>query len=191
MSDIVEKVKDEVYKICRSKNNTCGIGAWTHHILTVYKIATSLCSEYEADCEVVALAALLHDVASVTDVKYLDNHHVVGAEIAEEMLVRLGYDKQKTKLVKRCILNHRGSVPSDKTSNEEICVADADALAHFYNIPSLFSMVYKSKGMDIDDGAEFILNKLERSYNKLSDIGKKYAANHYKSARLLLVKVDT
>lgn len=188
MNNVIEAVKNEVYNICMSEKNTYGIGAWTHHILTVYNIVNETYTEYDADFEIVSISALLHDVASVTDSKYTNEHHIIGAEIAEELLLNLNYDKDKIKLVKKCILNHRGSVVKEKTSNEEKCVSDADALAHFYNIPSLLSMVYREKKMDIDEGADFVLRKLERSYSKLSDIGKKYVKDQYDNAKAILIK---
>jgi len=59
-------------------------------------------------------------------------------------------------------------------------------MAHFYNIPSLFSMVYVEKGMSIDEGTEYVLGKLTRSYKKLSEKGKKIILPHYESAKTLL-----
>lgn len=184
--DIIEIIKDEVYKRCLSEGNSYGIGAWTHHIAVVYKIAVENSSLYSADLEVVSLAALLHDIASVTDVKYTEEHHIIGSEIAEQLLIDLNYDKTKLALVKNCILNHRGSVLKEKLTNEEICIADADAMTHFYNIPSLLSMVYREKKMDIDEGAIFVYEKLQRSYNKLSEQGKKIIEPQYKAAQLVL-----
>ena len=75
-----------------------------------------------------------------------------------------------------------------KTTPEEICIADSDAMAHFYSIPSLLRMVYVEKGMSIDDGADFVLQKLERSYNKLSERGKEIIKPRLDAAKLLLSK---
>ena len=75
-----------------------------------------------------------------------------------------------------------------KTTPEEVCVADSDAMAHFYSVPSLLRMVYVEKGLSIDDGAEFVANKLERSYIKLSDKGKELIKPHYDAAKVLLKK---
>ena len=61
-------------------------------------------------------------------------------------------------------------------------------MAHFYSIPSLFSMVYKEKKMEIDEGSKFILEKLERSYNKLSEKGKEIIKPQYEATKVLLNK---
>ena len=53
-------------------SNAYGIGAWDHHILLVYKIAVKNHASYGADRNIVALAALLHDIASVTNKKFTE-----------------------------------------------------------------------------------------------------------------------
>ena len=167
-----EKIYEEVKKRCELPSNSCGIGAWDHHIKIVYELAKKYANEYGADEEIVALASLLHDIASVTDVSFNEDNQIIGAEIAEVLLLKKEYTKEKIEIIKKCILNHRGSKLADKNSKEEICIADVDAMAHFYSIPSLFSMVYKEKMLSINEGSKFVINKLDRSYNKMSEKGK-------------------
>lgn len=150
------------------------------------QLAKHHANDYGAEQEIVALAALLHDMASVTDVSYTEEHHIIGTEIAEELLIQENYPAEKIDLIKKCILNHRGSRLVDKTSNEEVCVADCDAMAHFYSIPSLLSMVYKEKNLSIDDGSKFVMDKLDRSYNKMSEKGKELVKVQYESAKNIL-----
>ena len=89
-------------------------------------------------------------------------------------------------MIKKCILNHRGSVLISKNTPEEICIADCDAMAHFYSIPSLLSMVYREKKLSIDEGSKFVREKLDRSYNKMSRKGKKLVEVQYEAAKLIL-----
>lgn len=173
MENIINEIYEEVKRRCSLPTNAYGIGAWDHHIKLVYEIATTKYDEYGANYDIVALAALLHDIASVTNKDYTEDHHIIGAQIAEELLQK--YDnitKEELELIKKCILNHRGSRVMEKNSPEEVLIADADAMAHFYSIPSLLKMVYTYRGMSIDDGAEFVFKKLERSYQKLTPKGK-------------------
>lgn len=186
MKDVEKVIYDEVKSRCEKPSNFYGIGAWDHHIKIVYELAKKYAEEYGANLEIVALAALLHDVASVTDVSYTDEHHLIGAEIAEELLLKENYSKEKIELIKKCILNHRGSRLVSKDSSEEVCIADCDAMAHFYSVPSLFSMVYREKNLSIDDGSSFIMNKLDRSYNKMSEKGKKLVKVQYESVKNIL-----
>jgi len=166
--NIIEKMTEEVKNRCHRPENIYGVGIWSHHIISVIAYAKELAEYYAADVEVVTLGAILHDIASITKAEYAEKHHIIGAEMAEELLKNVCYPQEKIEQVKLCILNHRGSKVSKKQSIEEICVADADALSHFDQIPSLFSLVYKEKQMTIDEGEDFVKKKLERSYSKLS-----------------------
>ena len=181
-----EIIYNEVKRRCELPSNAYGIGAWDHHIRIVYELAKKYANEYGASLEIVALAALLHDVASVTDVSYTEEHHIIGSQIAEELLLKENYPKDKIELIKNCILNHRGSILVEKTTQEEICIADSDAMAHFYSIPSLLSMVYREKKLSIDEGCKFVMDKLDRSYNKMSDRGKILVRKQYSSAKDIL-----
>ena len=100
--------------------------------------------------------------------------------------MKKNYPEEKIELIKRCILNHRGSRLVEKNSPEEVCISDSDAMAHFYSIPSLLSMVYKEKNMSIDEGSKFVMDKLDRSYNKMSDKGKALVRKQYASAKDVL-----
>lgn len=181
-----EIIYNEVKHRCELPTNAYGIGAWDHHIKIVYELAKKYANEYEASVEIVALAALLHDIASVTDVSYTEEHHIIGAQIAEDLLLKEEYPEDKIALIKKCILNHRGSRLAEKTTPEEICIADSDAMAHFYSIPSLLSMVYREKKLSIDEGSKFVMDKLDRSYNKMSSKGKVLVKRQYDSAKDVL-----
>lgn len=188
MDYIIKQIYNEVKRRCMLPSNTYGIGAWDHHIELVYKISTSICDEYGANYDIVALASLLHDVASITNKEYAENHHIIGAEIAQEILSKYDISEEKIELIKKCILNHRGSRLVEKTTPEEVCIADADAMAHFYSVPSLLRMVYVEKNMSIDEGADFVYSKLQRSYNKLSEKGKKIITPQYEASKILIIR---
>lgn len=170
-NDIIDFLQKEVYSRCKHTTNKFGMGCY-YHIEAVVKNAEILAGKYGANKEVVIIAAWLHDIASITDYAMYEEHHKYGADIAKEILNELNYDKEKMALVQKCILNHRGSVKLERNSIEELCVADADAISHFDSVPSLLYLAYVEKGMDIEHGANFVREKLERSYNKLSDESK-------------------
>jgi len=85
-----------------------------------------------------------------------------------------------------CIRNHRGSVSSDKDSIEELCVADADAISHFDNVPSLLYLAYAERKMSMDEGLRFVKSKLERSFHKLSAGSKEYYKDKYRRVMEML-----
>ena len=71
-------------------------------------------------------------------------------------------------------------------SLEELCVADADAISHFDNVPGLLYLAYVRRGLDIEEGKAFVKNKLERSFQKLSDLSKEFYWDKYKTIMTIL-----
>lgn len=169
--DIIDYLEKEIKQRCESPNNFFGKDSY-YHVQAVVKNATILAKKYGADVEVVVIAAWLHDIASSTSYDLYKEHHIHGARIAKELLDEWGYSSEKTALVQKCIFNHRGSELKDKSSIEEICVADGDAVSHFDNIPSLLYLAYVIRQYSMEEGIQFVSKKLTRSYNKLSDRSK-------------------
>lgn len=188
MEDIIREIYDEVKNRCYSESNFYGYGSWDYHIKLVYELAIKNSELYGADKNIVALASLLHDIASVTDKNFKKDHHIIGAEMAEEILEKYKLNAADIQLIKSCILNHRGSVLREKNTPEEVCVADCDAIAHFCSVSSLFKLVYYDKEMSIDEGNEYVYNKLQRSYNKLSEIGREIVKPYYEAVEVLFKK---
>ena len=183
--DILEKLQNEIHNRCLAQTNKFGIGCY-YHIVAVVKNAELLAHKYGADREIVMIAAWLHDIASITDYSLYELHHIHGAEMAYRLLKEYGYDEQKIFLVQKCIKNHRGSIDTERNSLEELCVADADAISHFDNIPSLLYLAYSQKGMGFEEGRVFVKEKLTRSFRKLSIESKKYYQEKFESAMEVL-----
>jgi len=149
--DIVNYLKTEVRNRAENENNKFGIGV-LYHIEAVVKNAEILADKYNADKEICIIAAWLHDIASITDYKLYEEHHIHGVKIASEILRKFEYDYNKIELVKACILNHRGSIDNKRLSKEEQIIADADAISHFDSIPSLLYLAYRERNMNIEEG---------------------------------------
>jgi len=153
-TDIIEYLQREIYIRCKQPTNKFGMGCY-YHIESVVKNGEILAEKYNADKEIVMIAAWLHDIASVTDYALYEEHHIHGARIAYEILSKLSYDESKISIVQNCIQNHRGSVYLNKNNVEELCVADADAISHFESVPSLLYLAYVERQMNIEDIALF------------------------------------
>ena len=67
------------------------------------------------------------------------DHHTNGVIIADKLLLKYGYQKDKMRKVIGCVINHWSS--KNATSNEELCAADADIIAHYDNIPMCFEVL--------------------------------------------------
>ncbi len=169
MSDITGKVQEELIKRCNKYNEKYNYDFWNDHIKYVVKNAVDLAKKYGADVEIVELGALLHDISMPSEIGPREEHNIYGAQIADELLTKLNYPEDRKERVKECVLRHRGSKDLPRNTIEEKCVADADVIAHFDCIPSLFHLAYGERKMTVKEGEEFIKKKLERDYNKLSE----------------------
>lgn len=165
--DIIARLEGIVEGACRRETNVYGYAIWTHHIAPVVANVRRLAPHLGADLEVVTVAGILHDYASVCDAALADAHHEHGAADARRLLAAMGYPPERTALVAECILSHRGSVRLAQASAEAVCLAGADALTHFEQVPSLLYMVYAERGMGIDEGAAWVRAKLARSWAKM------------------------
>lgn len=183
--DIIEYLQSEIKRRCELPSNFFGMGCF-YHIRAVVDNAAMLAKQFGADEEIVIIAAWLHDVASITDYNFYEKHHIHGAEMAKEILEKFDYDKAKIAQVQSCVLKHRGSISGERLSMEELCVADADAISHFDSVPSLLYLAYVERKMDIEEGISFVKQKLERSYNKLSDRSKEIYRTKYQQAMSVL-----
>ena len=180
MNNIIENVKNEMIKICEENKKKSNFDHWNNHIRIVYERGHELAIERKADIEIVDLSTILHDIARVKGVGPIEEHNIYGAEVAEEILKKYNYPKEKIERVKRCIYNH-GDNP--KESVEEEIVADADVLSHFDDLSTLYYLAFKMLKLDFDQAKDFIKKKLEFDYNKLS----KYGKNKYKERYELIV----
>lgn len=117
-NEIIKGIRNEVYSRAIKPENKFGIGCY-YHIEAVVKNAELLAEHYNADKEVAVIGAWLHDIASITDYSLYEEHHIHGAKIAEKILKEYNYDSSKIEKIKKCILNHRGSVDNERLSIEE------------------------------------------------------------------------
>lgn len=151
---------------------------WEQHIKYVVSEALILAEELGADKEIVELGALLHDIALVSKVGTKVDHHTNGAILAEKILKSYNYPKEKIARVVNCVLHHRSCKNAENL--EEICVCDADILAHFDNIPMVFASAYKFHNIEtIPEANEWIIKGFEKDFNDLSDRTREIFKSRY------------
>ena len=179
----MKKIRTELLKRCNIYNEKYGYDFWNDHIKYVVKNSVELAKKYGADIEIVELSALLHDIAMPSEIGPREEHNIYGTQIADELLTKLNYPEDRKERVKECVLRHRGSKDLPRNTIEEQCVADADVIAHFDCIPSLFHLAFDKNemGMSIEAGTEFVKKKLERDYNKLSERTRKEIKDRYEN----------
>ncbi len=180
MSDIVKQVealvkqKSDEYKAADKGE----YDFWKNHIKYVRREALRLAEKYQADLEIVELGALLHDIAQMFPGATKKDHEIKGRELAEKILIGYDYPKDKRERVLGCVLHHRSSKNAENI--EELCVADADVLAHFDNIPMLFDAAYHVHGMvGVDNVRKFMSDTFTKDFDDLSDKTKAEFVERY------------
>lgn len=168
------KKKTEEYRI----NSDDHYDFWNEHIKYVYEESRHLAEQYGADLEIVSLGALLHDIALIYQVGDRKDHHVQGRQLASGILDGFGYPPDRKERVLRCVYNHRSS--KNATCMEELCVADADILAHFDNIPMLFNMAFNRCKISLQEVRVWMKDSFEYDYCDLSDNTRELFADRYK-----------
>ena len=179
---MIDEIEHLVEAACAAETNIFGYGIWTHHIKEVARNGKRLAPLFEADAEVVEIAALLHDYASVKDEALYAEHHIHGPVEAEKILTRLGYPPARIEAVKHAIGAHRASVRVERRSPEAVCLANADAMTHIEQVPSLLHLVFVQHQMGIDEGAAWVHAKLQRSWNKLHPEVQALVRDKYEAA---------
>ena len=169
MNDIVNEVLKYVKERIEWHQNTAEdhFNFWDEHVKFVYKEAVKLAKDYGADEEIVSLGALLHDIALIERFGTRADHHINGANLAKDILTKFNYPKEKMNRVLGCVLHHRSS--KDAENIEETCVADADILAHFDNVPLLFDVMYTLRHLELAEVREQVKAYAEKDFNDLSE----------------------
>jgi len=184
--DIVEKVKRFVEAECKKPTSKYGYEPFLHHFVPVVEYAEKLANKLGGDKEVVLIAAWLHDIGSIVCGR--DNHHITGARIAEKKLREFGYPQKKIELVKKCILNHRGSVGNSRDIIEEKIISEADTMSAFENISGLFKAAFVYEGKDQGQARKSVRQKLERKWKQLHFADSKRIIRPKCKAAMLLLK---
>lgn len=102
------------------------------HIMRVYNNASLIASkDKNVDFDVLYAAVFLHDIARVNEDH--DNtgkidHAILGAEIAEDFLRKIGYSEEKIRKIKHCIQSHRYRSGYKPKSKEAKILFDADKI---------------------------------------------------------------
>lgn len=180
---VIQQIKNEVLVLNQEYINESEdhYDFWEQHIKYVIDNALCLAQKYNADPEIVELGAILHDIALVAKVGTKKDHHINGANLAKELLLKYGYPENKIDLVIGCVINHKSS--KNATNIEELCVADADILAHFDNIDMVLDVAEK-QGID----SQNIVEWCECDYNDLSENTKSDFRPKYKKFIIEILK---
>lgn len=184
---ITDEIKNFVENECKKSTSKYGYEPYAFHFVPMVKYGLDLVDELGGDREIVEIACWLHDIGSIVHGR--KNHHITGAKIAEKILKEFNYPKDKIEIVKKCILNHRGSVNTLRNSIEEKIVAEADTMSAFDNIPGIFKAAFIYENLDQGKAREAVVEKIKNKWKKLHfDNSRKILEPKYKAIMFLFKK---
>ncbi|MFA6514543.1 MAG: HD domain-containing protein [Patescibacteria group bacterium] len=183
--NIIEEIKKYVEGECLKPTSKYGYEPYAFHFVPMVHYAEKLANELGGDKEVILLAAWLHDIGSI--VYGREDHHITGAKIAEEKLTEFGYPQEKIELIKKCILNHRGSKNNVLESLEEKILVEADVLSNFDNIPGIFKAAFVYEHQTQGEAKDSVKQKLINKWNQLQfKESKELVRPKYEAAMIIL-----
>ena len=182
---LIQKVRDFVENECKKPSSKYGYEPFPFHFVPVADYAEKLADELGGDKESILIASWMHDIGSIIHGR--EDHHITGAKIAEEKLKELKYPTEKIELVKKCILNHRGSQQNERESIEEQIIAEADVMSNFDNISGIFKAAFVYENKDQGEAKDSVRKKLENKWNQLHfEKSKQIIRPKFEAAMLLL-----
>lgn len=185
-NNIIEEVRKFVEEECKKPSSLYGYDPYVFHFKPVVEIARKLAERLNADLEIVEIAAWLHDIGSI--LKGRIDHHITGAQIAEEKLKKLGYPSERIEKVKYCILSHRGSKGIIQETLEAKIIAQADAIDSFNRLSGLFEAAYVYEKLSREEARVSVKNKLENKWNQITLIEARELIKPKYDAAMLLLK---
>ncbi|MDI3474992.1 MAG: uncharacterized protein PWQ79_228 [Thermococcaceae archaeon] len=138
------------------------------HVERVFNLCMHIGKEEGADLEVLALAALLHDIARpLESAGKVEDHAKEGARIARRYLKSLGYSEEKIESIAHAIEAHRFSRGPEPRTLEAKILSDADKLDAIGAIGVARVFMYSGEhGRSIEDS----LQHFEEKILKLKDL---------------------
>lgn len=185
--DITKEISELVKEECAKDSNPYGSSNSWKHMNHVVRLAKLFARDTGADEEIVELAAWLHDWSAIQG--FYGDHHIRGSVAAEDILKRFDYPEEKIEQIKHCVFTHRSSQCIKPETIEAQCIANADAIAHFLEIPDLLCSKYAQDGnMTIEEVVAWLRDKLKRDCGKITLAKAKEMVAPYREAAEIILR---
>lgn len=183
---LLETIREYVYTECCRPQNAFGEAFYADHILVVRDYALRLAEILGADPEIVTLAAYLHDIAAVQDFASVPRHHLLGAEIARELLLRQDYPPERIERVAACIEAHNSPLGEGAGTPEEVCLSNADAMAQIARPAYWLFYAFQIRKNDFSAGRAWLREWYEKKWGLLIPPAREFIAEEYRLACAVL-----
>ncbi|MCX7711416.1 MAG: HD domain-containing protein, partial [Clostridia bacterium] len=152
----------------------------------VANYAELLAERFNADKEVVELAAYLHDFSVIVDPETANEHHIAGADLAERILTEYSLPKDKIEKVKQCILTHSSPIQVGEGDCEAVCLSNADAMAQIAKPAFWLYVNYSIWKNSYRQGVKAYLDWIDGNWKGLIAPAKEYVGDRYLKVKEIL-----
>jgi uncharacterized protein len=181
---MTDKIEELVKEECAG--SAFGPPFFSEHVLVVAQFASRLARPLDADEEVVALAAWLHDLAAVRDPSAQPDHALLGAELAHEVLSGYGYTATTIAGVSRAVASHSFPLQPGSASPEEVCVSQADAVAQMLRPFYWLYFATSVRGLCYEEAKGWLANLIASKWKALAPVARELVGARYRAALDLL-----
>jgi len=166
VDSLVELIKNKAWKHYSSEPGH----DWLH-AERVYRMCMKIGEKEGGDAEVLAAAALLHDVGVQHELEQDVDHSEESAKIAGEILCEIGFSSDKIKRVQEAIRQHRFRNSIKATALEAKILQDADRLDAIGAIGIARTFSYGgSRKIPMYSEGKKVASTLQHFYDKLLKI---------------------
>jgi uncharacterized protein len=183
---IVASIKEYVLSECRSSKNVFGPAFFEEHLLVVLEYGRRLAAVLDADAEIVELAAYLHDLAAIGDIALIPKHHLLGADLARQVLQRHNYPPARIERVAQCVASHSAPVQVGGGSPEEVCISNADAMSQIARPVYWLYYVFRVRQFDFETARTWYRQRVDSNWSQLIQPAKDMIEKEYRLAKDLL-----
>lgn len=119
---------EKLRELARTRYNDDPVHGWPH-VERVLRLALDICrSTPGCEEDIVAAAALLHDVGRSLEEKLGEHHALISARLAPGLLEKAGFPRDRVEEVVNAIASHSYSLGKDPSTLEACVLRDADRL---------------------------------------------------------------
>ena len=124
-----------------------GTNEWSG-TLRVYNLATKICRREHADLEIVAAAAILHDLGKIFEKAEGKPHYIAGQQRKIDLLTSSGYSGEEIKRIINVVENHQKKSTPEVVNLESAVLQDADSIDELGLIGLIRSAIWHGKRND-------------------------------------------
>jgi putative nucleotidyltransferase with HDIG domain len=157
-----DSVKQLMRDECSKDYNKMDQAFFCEHLAAVEKYALALAPATGADSELVSIASYIHDISAVRDFDAMAQHHILGGEIARQILSGLIDEAGVERIIEAVVLHN---LPVKEGGAEAVVLSNADAMSKFDSPIYWISYAHKRKSCTFTEAVAWYRSLLDKTWS--------------------------